>query len=371
MITLEVNGIEYQGFTEIGASRSFLSAPSSFSFTATTNPDDVTKFPIKTGDACRVLVDGKAFITGHVDTTKTEHDENSHQISVQGSSKVSDLVDSTMDGRFEIVGPIPLKTALEKIIALSGAEIKVLEYISPGDPVEEFSKDENLSGKIGEPVWAFMVELAIKKNVLITEDGNGNVIITRGSGFRVGDKFIKEPNSELNNILSSSCNRTQRQLYNTYTVLSQDDSASLASINFDDEESLESAVNKNAKYVDDKIRKSRLNCIMAEKASTFSECEARAIWQSNVSNVQSFSYACDHYGFTTESGVLIEPGMTAHVKDDYNQVNSDLIVDEVSISYTERGGSIASIKWLMPNAFTLQAEKPRESTGNDLQGFLL
>lgn len=371
MITLEVNGIEYQGFTEIGASRSFLSVPGSFSFTATTNPNDVTSFPIKVGDACRVLIDGKAFITGHIDTTKTEHDESAHQISVQGSSKLSDLVDSTMDGRYQIVGPMPLKTALEKIIELTGADVKVFEYISPGDPVEEFTKDENLSGKLGEPVWAFMVELAIKKQVLITEDGNGNVIITRGSGFRVSDKFIKEPNGELNNILSSSCNRTQRQLYNTYTVLSQDDSASLASIDFDKQESLEAAVNKNAQYVDDKIRKSRLNCIVAEKSSSFNECEARAIWQSNVSNVQSFSYQCDHYGFTTQSGVMIEPGMTAHVNDVYNQVNSDLIVDEVSISYTERGGSIASIKWLMPNAFTLQAEKPRESTGNDLEGFLL
>lgn len=366
MIILDVNGQAFDGFKRINAERSYMSVPASFSFVAITDPDDVLAFPIREGDSCRILVDDQPFITGYIDQIEVRHDDNTHEIAVQGRSTLSDLVDSTMNGEYEITGPIPLKTALENIISLAG--VSGVSVIDETGGVPDFEDGENLSGKIGSPVWEFMVTLAIKKQALLTEDGQGNVIMTRGAGERISDHLIKEPNGLENNIKNSSCRRATRQRFNTYTVLSQDDSASLANLSFDNLDEVATS-DKQGTASDSAIRSSRIQCVMAEKASTPEECSQRAIWQSNYNRVRAFSYGCTLQGFTNDSGAPFEPGMMPHVSDDYMQVDSDLIIDSVSISYDETTGSNSAIKFLLPDAFTLTATEPQfEESGNDLEG---
>lgn len=366
MIQLEVNGTSFEGFTRINAERAYMSVPASFSFVATTSPENLTGFPIAEGDACRVLIDGQPFITGYVDQIEVNHDDNTHDIAVQGRSLVADLVDSTMNGDYEISGPISLKTALENIISLAG--ISGISVIDETGGVEDFEDGESLSGKIGSPVWEFMVTLAIKKQALLTEDGQGNVIMTRGSGERIPDQLIKIPNGLENNIKNSSCRRATRERFSSYTVLSQDDSASLANLSLDDLSGA-STTDKSGTANDDSIRSSRFQCVMAEKASTPEECSQRAVWQSNYNRVRAFSYGCTLQGFTNDIGVPFEPGMMPHIRDDYMQIDSDLIIDTVSISYDENGGSNSTIKFLLPDAFTLTASEPQFiESGNDLEG---
>lgn len=366
MITLEVNGTEYGNFLNINAERSYMAVPGSFSFVATTSPENLTGFPIANGDPCRVMVDGKPFITGNIDQIEVVHDEDTHQINVQGRSLVADLVDSTMNGDYEIKGPIPLKTALEKIIKLAGLTITVIDETGG---VDDFAADEGLSGDVGAPVWELMVKLAIKKQVLLTENGQGNVIMTRGYGARISDKLIKEPNGRENNILGSRCKRGTRERFNTYTVLSQDDSVSLASIDIENFDAVASS-NKQGKATDDAIRLTRFQCLVSEKASTPDECQLRAVWQSNFNRVLAFAYSCSVQGFVNDEGDVFEPGMMPHVRDEFMQVNSELVIDRVALSYSGDNGSISSIDFLLPDAFTLAASEPKfEDSGNDLEGF--
>lgn len=366
MIELEINGQRFQGFTEIHAERSYMKVPAHFSFLATTEPNNLSAFPIKKGDKCRVIVDGQPFITGAIDETDVTHDDNRHTISVEGRSTVADLVDSTMDGNFEINGPVPLKTALLRIINMAGADIDVIDETNA--TIDDFGKDEKLAGEIGSPVWQFMVELAIKKQVLLTEDGQGNVVMTRGEGLKISDKFIKKQFNTQNNILKSRCRRSERERYHFYRVLSQDDSASLELISLDNLDAIGSS-NKSGEAIDPVIRTSRVKCLMAEKASKTSECETRAVWQSNVSRTNAFSYSCNVQGFSTDSGNMLEPGLMPHVIDEYTTVNSALIIDRVALSFTDSGGSIANLDFVLPDAFTLIATEPRpEETGNDLAG---
>lgn len=366
MIYLEVNGQIFEGFKSVSAERSYSAAPASFSFSATTSAENVTAFPINEGDACRVLIGDQAFITGFVDGIDVTHDDNEHSIAVSGSSLVSDLIDSTMDDQYEIKGPIPLKTALEKIIAMAG--VKNISVIDDTGGVEDFEENEVLSGEIGEPVWSLMIKLAIKKQVLLTENGDGNVVITRGEGQKISDVLFKHPNHRDNNILRSNCKRSRKERFNTYKVFSQDDSVSLESIDINNFDAVASS-NKFGDAKDDVIRASRVMCIVSEKASQPEECKQRAIWQANFSRVSAFAYACRRQGFVNDAGNAIEPGMMPHVDDAYMSVNADLIIDTVRFSYDESSGSIALLDLLLPDSFTLAATEPTfEDSGNDLGG---
>lgn len=366
MIILQVNGTNYEGFTKITAQRSYMSVPGSFSFTATTSPENVTTFPIANGDECKILVNDEPFITGYIDQLEITHNEGAHEINVQGRSKVADLVDSTMDGTYQISGPISLKAALTSLISKAG--LSGVSVVDDTGVTNTFTKDETLSGKIGSPIWEFMVTLAIKKQVLLTEDGQGNVVMTRGYGEKLSDKLIKELNGTENNIKQSSCRRSQRERFNTYSVYSQQASTSLANIDITKLDATGTS-DQNGKATDSAIRSSRVQCIMAEKASTTDQCSQRAIWQSNVKRVHAFSYSCTLQGFVNDAGAPFEPGMMPHVQDDFMQIDSDLIIDSVQITYDEDSGSNTQISFLLPDAFTLSATEPTVSTtGNDLTG---
>lgn len=366
MITLRVNGTDFEGFTRITANRAYTAVPGSFSFTATTSPDDLTTFPILEGDSCQVMIDDVAFITGYVDQIDVSHDDSSHEISVQGRSNIADLLDSTMTGSYEIKGPMPLKTALTKIISMSGVEnVTVLDDTGG---VDDFTKDESLSGQIGSQMWEFMTTLAIKKNVLLTENGAGNVVMTRGYGEKIDDVLTKEPNGANNNIKQSSCTRSLRQRFYEYTVQSQADSSSLAGLNLGNLDSTDTTETVGRSF-DDVIRTSRSQCIIAEKSSDLNDCKARAKWQANFNRTMAFSYSCTIQGFVNSAGDPFIPGMMPHVKDDFMNVDSDLIIDSVSISYSENEGSNTTIKCLVPDAFTLTANEPHpDDTGNDYGG---
>ena len=59
MILLELNGKPYTYFTDKLLTLSLGTLAGEFSVTATTNPETQSRFPIKTGDSCRILVDSE------------------------------------------------------------------------------------------------------------------------------------------------------------------------------------------------------------------------------------------------------------------------------------------------------------------------
>lgn len=368
MIWLEVNGTRFDGFTRISANRSYSAVPASFSFVATTSPEDLTTFPILEGDACRVMIDDVAFITGYVDQIDVRHDDSTHEIAVEGRSLCSDLVDSTMNGKFEIEGPTTLTFALAKIIRQAGvSDITVIDNTGGADL--SFTKNDNLSGKIGEQVWSFMASLAIKKQVLLTEDGDGNVVMTRGAGEKISDQLVKIPDGEKNNIKSSSVRRSQRERFYKFEVLSQDDSTSMMGISIGSYTADQPTEKEN--FVLDSVlsgRPGRCMCIIAEKASDNAGCKTRAQWQFDNSLVKAFAYSCQLQGFVTDSGYPWEPGMMPHIIDNYMQIDSELIIDSVSFSYSSGEGSTTELNFLSPNAYKLIASEPK-NTGNDETGF--
>ena len=368
MISLEINGLKYDHFTSIQVKRCYDAVPSDFSFTATTDPTDVTKFPILIGDICQVLVDDTTFITGFIDEITVTHSKSNHNINVKGSSIAVDLVESTMDASYEVVGPISLKSALESIVQKLELNVSVIDKTNVA--IDDFETSERLSGDIGSSVWSLMVQAALKRNVLLTEDAFGNVIMTRGQGETLNYTLEKRVNGASNNILSSDITKSHSRRFSVYKVLSQPNGTDLSQLTFsDDPIENEKQTESGAESTDDMIRRSRKCSIMAEQASSTDQCLTRAIWQSNVSKTQSFSYRCTRQGFKTEDGTLIEPGHIVYVRDEYMSIASDLMIASVNLSYSLTGGSIATYECVLPDAFTLQANTPRfEKSGNDLEG---
>lgn len=365
MIVLEINGLNYQHFTQISVTRSYDKIPSDFSFRATTDPLDVTQFPIHEGNIVRVIVDGHVFVTGFVDEITVRHSISEHTITVSGSSIAVDLIDSTMDATFDILGPISLQEALQTIVNKLNLNISIID--KTGITLEPLAPAERLTGNLGATVWSLMVQAALKRNVLLSEDGDGNIIMVRGEGRKLDYTFEKRVDGEKNNLLTSSITRSAQGKFHVYKVFSQPNANALASVPWQEEET--AFTDPVSESTDISVRRSRMNAIVAEQSSNLSQCTERAIWQNNVCSSQSLRYQCTHQGYTTSSKMLIEPGHIIFVTDDYVSLASELMIETVTLNYSLRGGSVATYDMVLPDAFSLQANVPTFSeSGNDLEG---
>lgn len=361
MIYLEINGERYENFLNISVTREYDAVPSGFSFESTTDPNDSTSFPILLGAACRILIDDYCIINGFVDELSINHSINTHNISINGSSKLADLVDSTMDATFNFTfkkGQY-LKEALETIIAKTMVDVSVVDDVNL-----IFTEEQQIEGTVGTSVWELMCKLAIKFNCLLGETGNGDVFLTRGGGDRIDWPLIKRVNSIDNNLLSSSINFSNRARFNRYAIISQGDILSYQALDGNNAQvPPASAVGDS---LDPEIRPTRFSCTMAEQASDRETCVRRAAWQANTSRVDAQNYECGYQGYKTPQGYVIEPGYIVHVIDDYVGVNGDMLIKSVSYSYNRNGGSIVTMALVLPDSYTLAAtmDKPDESGNN-------
>lgn len=366
MISLEINGLNYQHFTQVSVTRSYDKIPSDFSFRATTDPSDVTQFPIHEGNIVRVMADGHVFVTGFVDEITVRHTESDHTITISGSSVAVDLIESTMDASFDILGPIELQAALQAIVDKLNLNISVID--KTGITLEPLGGEERLIGNLGASVWSLMVQAALKRNVLLSEDGDGNILMMRGEGSKLDYPFEKRVNGSNNNLLSSSITRSSQSKFHVYKVFSQPNASALANLPWEENEEIAFS-DVASDSTDVTVRRSRMNAIVAEQSSNLSQCTARAIWQNNVCSSQSLRYQCTHQGYTTSTNLLIQPGHIIFVTDDYVSLASELMIETVTLNYSLDGGSIGTYDMVMPDAFTLQANVPTfNETGNDLDG---
>lgn len=372
MIHLEINGQPLEMFKNVEVSRSYQSVPAEFSFTATVSPSDLTQFPVTIGDACKVIVKGEVFVSGFVDEITPRHNKDTHEISVRGASKVVDLVESCIDGSYDIHGPQTLKEALESIIFKSGVDVAVIDTT---ETPATFDEGEVIAGDIGYSAWSLMLQCAIKKNVLLTENANGDVVITSAAGTKINTTLIKEENGAKNNIMGSNMRLSHAQRYHTYTAISQDGSSAMSFNLLGEEDPSEgdsTGSDNRGTAFDGEIRQSRKKAFITEQSSDHAQCLERAVWQANYQRVQSFEYNCTVQGFFYTTGEMIDCGHVVNVKDVYMSVESDLIIDTVTFTYTQRGGSLTRLKMLLPDAFTLEASEPKfEDTGNDMGGLFL
>ena len=97
-----------------------------------------------------------------------------------GRSKTADLIDSYLVGKLSFAKGTTLKTIIETVLKDLNLNIQVKETLS----VSPFS--EVVSAKRGDKALDFILKYARKKQVLVTNDGDGNILITQ-SGEKITD----------------------------------------------------------------------------------------------------------------------------------------------------------------------------------------
>ena len=222
-ITIEVNGVDYDGFTHAELTLDIERASNKFNISTTSNDDSV--YPLKAGDSVKIKVDGSVKVNGFIDEVIVRYNKNTHSITAVGRDATCDFIDSSLPSDIDFDGPISLKSMLETTLDKMG--LSNLSVTSNVD-IEDFKDDEIVSASVGMNAFAFIESYAKKRQVIIGNDGNGGFLLQRGSPEQLKTQLINEtgnPNGK-NNILTGSGNFGLSKRYNKYIFHSQQNPSS-------------------------------------------------------------------------------------------------------------------------------------------------
>ncbi len=365
MIFLEVGGVEYEGFTEISVIRSIGAISGSYSFKTTS--DEKISLPIQEGQSCRVLIDEIPVINGFIETVDIDYGATTHNIEIAGRDKTMDVIDCSTLTK-ELSGTLSLETVIRKI--LDGNGLQDIQVINQVSGLKSFKDGDIESAEVGEMLFEYMEKYSRKRQVLLTGDGDGNIVITRSGTTEAQTALLNVVDGANNNILSGKGSYSGTDLFNTYTVRSQLNPIAL--INAGSISTTE-LVNQSGVATDSNVRSTRILEIRPDQSGSNEDSKQLALWTKNIKRAKSFNYTAvvqGHYQDEAKTR-LWGPNEIVSISDDFvgmtSQLNAQMLIDTVEYKLGLDGGSTTSITCVDKNAYTLQAEQDlRDSRANDL-----
>lgn len=355
MIEIEVNSQPYTNFISASAEIRLDALTNTFIFVASADKNE--SLPFTGNEPCRILVDGEPQITGFIEIVEINYSSQSHTITIQGRGKTAGLIDSTLDSLSDIRPPIGLRGIIQKVIDQIGLDIKIIEETS----TELFNESEDLAGpEPGENAFEFIEKFSRKRQVLLTENGDGNLVITQSSNERFGINLTNIIGNPDNNILSANFSYDYTGRYNFYKFVSAQNPIPLINAG---ETDLTSLVDQGGGVRDPASRVGRQLILVAESPYSNAECEKRSRWEANIRKTRSRVYIATVDGFRADNE-LWRVNRLVNIRDDFCKVDGSMLINTVTFDYNNDDGSLTTLGFVESNSYTLEFSEPKvDKTG--------
>lgn len=357
-IKIEVNGVQYTGFTSAIVSRSVESMAGKFSFTTTAKADSsgTIQNDLKAQDEIKVFIGDDKFLTGKIEALKIYNDVGTHSISVSGRDKIGDLVDSSIIQKSYKIRD--LKKLIERVLKDNGfSDIKVINNVKNLVPIPVTSKDnDDIQTEQGETIAQFIDRYAEKLTVLIYSDEDGNLTINREGLDIAAGGLLKQFGNNNSNILSSSIDVDITDRFQFIKIYSQDNNDSHGRNAINPELGQES---------DSEITSPRTKIIFQNTASQTLSLKDLAKWNVAIRRAKGSRYQCRVQNFFTSrgGGLLWNLNSLVSLKDDVCQIEGQFLIQGVSFSKTPEG-SFSDISIVNRGSFSLDYKSISKKSGD-------
>lgn len=343
VVTLSVNGLDFQGWKSVRIEAGIERIARSFELSVTDkwpgSAEQVRR--VKPGDLCEVSIGGDLVCTGYVDATPIDYDAHGVTIMVRGRSKTGDLVDCSADNTPGQWKGLTADAIAQKLTGQYG--INVIPEAATGAAITDHQIQQ------GETAFESLDRLARLRQMLVTDNESGDVVLASpGSGGSASTAL------ELGeNILSASAGFDFTDVYSSYTVKGQktgtDDAFGTA------------AAQSTGTAVDGNIKRRRVLIVRQSGQADSDTCQKRAAYEQQVRAAKAGEIRYRVVGWRQNGGALWRPNLTVSVTDDIMQVNSSLLITEV-IYTLDDSGMIAELVVMPLGAFATEPETKAKAT---------
>lgn len=345
MITLEVNGVEYENFVSASCDIRLDALSNTFSFEAVAPENE--PLPFKGGDSCKVSVDGETVLTGFIEVIDVSYDDDSHTINVSGRDKTGDLADSTIDTIPDISGEnLTLKLLIERVIKSLELDLQVIDEVEP----EPFNVAVDIAApEPGDNAFQFIEGYARKRQVLLTSNADGNIVIASNSETNAIGAVQHIIGATDNNVLSANFSFDTTGRFNLYKIKS---SLNPTSLNNAGDTDLASLVNQRGGVFDIDIRTGRQLILISETSLSNAECERRAKWEADIRKARGLLYSATVEGFRS-GNELWQINRLYQIVDDFVGKEETMLCNSISFNYDLDSGSTTELGFVGRKAYTL------------------
>jgi prophage tail gpP-like protein len=354
-VQVYVNGQIYTGWEQVEIQSNLEQASGGFSLTVS----NLEPWPIAPGDECKVAIDGESVVVGYVDKVDTGFDAYSHTFTIAGRDKTADLVDCEVaNGTGELAGQT-LKQIAEFIAGPFG--VKVVADADTGGAFPKFSIQP------GDTAYSTIERAARMQGVLVTTDGNGNLLLTKPKSDRAPVALVAGEN-----VISASFSADDSGRYSQYIVKGQ---RPAANDNDDDSgdgdglfgsassSSATSAPEKvtSAVVIDTGTKRYRPRIIMAEGAVTAANATQRAQWQRTVDEARARRVSVVVQGWKmTPGGKIWRKNTLVPCRIPFFKLNDDMLIAGVRFSRSS-AGTITTLDLTKPDGYAVEPVIPERA----------
>ncbi len=330
---LKIAGKRYEGWTSIRITRSIESVCGEFTLEIVVREySDAPRWPLRTGDACIVEIEGETVITGYIDDITPQVDDRGYGIMVSGRDRAGDLVECSA---LDKPGSWPGKS-IEAIAAELARPfgIDVVARVDTGEKVKKFALQQ------GETVYAAIERLARYRGLLAVSNAAGQVELIRpGQGAAVAQLVEGE------NILpGSNANHSARDRFSDYVIKGQSSG--------DDRVNGKAAASIKAEARDPAITRHRPLLVIGEDQSTVANLRKRAAWEASTRAAKAQRGVIPVAGWRAPTGALWRPDLLVGVKAPFLMIDGTMLVSEVALVKDGRG-TVTELIVTPPEAWSL------------------
>lgn len=354
-ISLVIDGQEYTGWNELNISRSLKESAATFDVAVSERWAGIGSAPwqILPFKEVIVYVGEDPVLSGYVESYEPSYGASEHSVRIGGRSRTCDLVDCMPDVGTGQFSGYTLDAIARTLCGYFG--VGVVVQCDVGDPLTDATLEKT------ETAFSFLDKLARLRSVLLTDDVNGNLVITQAGSQGSAGALI-----EGQNILTASAKLAGNERFQQYVVLSQTPVAQ----NGDDSQpqvtgsATDPGCPRNRRYVE-----------MAENPSSKDQAADRAKWR-----------ALHNFGASTEatitvtgwrqpdpsggpSGPLWDTNLLVPVTSPFLAIDRQLLIGKVEFQLDESGGRRTVLTVAPPEAFTPEGAAPPGGTGDTDQSW--
>lgn len=337
---LVVNGTSYDVTESLSLHFSIEELAPSFDATYSERTED-NQDPVQIveGDAIEITVDDEVVLTGYVDRVGEVDSGTSHDLTIRGRAKTSDLVDCSYESRdtqlngksIEQIGTLvcaPYGIAARLDPALSAHA----DFLTLRKPIARFTV------AYGETPFEALTRAARLKGLLLTTNAVGDLLFTRPASvpslslLRRGlvDRWSYDGDAQ--------------GRYSDYYFTAQNPGT--------DTHSGKSSTHVKTSVKDSGVKRSRKLALLPEHHATTAELQQRAVWERNTRAAQSQRLGVNVQGWSGLGG-LWQPNQLPRVINEVLGIDDNLLISAVDLTIDNNGGRMAALQLVGRGAYNV------------------
>jgi prophage tail gpP-like protein len=354
-LSLVIAGKRFGGWTDVRVSRGIERACGDFDISCTQRwPGSDARFEIEEGSKFELYIGDDKIITGYIDAIGVDRDADAAGCKITGRSKTSDLVDCSPN----------YKTGAEQaglnLLAIAQNMAKPFDVDVVATSATGGLKALPVAAKHhGETVWKTIERMARQQKMMVMDDEQGRLVLTRLASMKSDDSLIY-PSDGLKKI---STKRDSAGRFSEYNVKAQAGVKWLGSFGTADgsDPAIPSALaHVEGVFYDKGVKRYRPKTITNEGAAKKEGALARAEWECRRNIGKALRISVTKVKWRQSTGALWKPNLLVPVKVPAANIDQELAIAEVHYIKNDSSGEICELELAPPDAFT---PEPPETPG--------